>query len=384
MIDCVLDVDTGTDDAQALLLALRHSRLNVLAVTTVNGNTGVRTVTEATLRVLDAANAPINLPVAVGCAAPLVEPVQNCPQIHGTDSLGDLGDLETTRTRTVTSTTTSSRTVVSDHAVTFLAKLLQERIAIQAQPLTLIALAPLTNIAMLVRMAPELVRRGVREIVWMGGTLKSGGNASSWAEANAAYDPEAAHIVLSSCGVPVLMYPWDVYEKVAFTVPELEAYGCCCRLEEKGENNSNNNNKNIPSSSLEMAVQHQTAKPSWTQLSTRLLLRDMKHFQMSSASIGDAGAVAALLLLRGDNNNSNDDNNGNDNDDNTPAAAVETKHLHVQVELQGKHTRGMTVVDVREHDVFPPDKPKEPPNVHVVVDVNAKALKTVFAEAVFR
>lgn len=356
-IDCVLDVDTGVDDAHALLLALRHPKMNVLAVTTVSGNLDVEKTSAATLQVLDAADAPADLPVAVGCAAALVEPTHHCPQIHGYDSLGDLAPP----------LPPSSRRFVSEHAVPFLAKLLEDRIASDLPPITLIALAPLTNIGMLVRMAPDAVKRGVRRIVWMGGATTSGGNASQWGEANAVHDPEAAHIVLSSCGVPVMMYTWDVYLKVAFGVPELVGYGCCrplvpaqggndqARVAEEGDNGKDS--RHSPAS---MAV-HDETKPPWTQLSTRLLLRDMKHFDVPSAYIGDAGAVAAVLC----------------------EDAVRTRHLHVAVELEGKHTRGMTVVDVRG-EVFPPDLPKKAPNVHVVVEVDAKAVNSVYASAVFR
>ena len=86
----LLDVDTGIDDAHALLLALRHPALEVRGVTTVAGNLDIDTVTAATLQVLDAAGAPPGLPVARGCAAPLVEPCHYCPLIHGEDGLGDL------------------------------------------------------------------------------------------------------------------------------------------------------------------------------------------------------------------------------------------------------------------------------------------------------
>ena len=352
IIDCVLDVDTGVDDAHALLLALRHPRLNVLAVTTVAGNLDVQTCTKATLKVLDAAGARADLPVAVGCAAPLVEPTHYCPQIHGKASLGDL----------TPPLPTSTRNVVADHAVTFLANLLNERIASNAPPLTLIALAPLTNIGMLVRIAPDAVRKGIAKIVWMGGAATSGGNASQWGEANAAYDPEAAHIVLSSCGVPVLMYTWDVYLKVAFDVPELQAYGCCSPMQSKWEGRGGEvtPHDTEDNTTAEAKVVYQKTAPSWTQLSTRLLLRDMQHFNMTSAQIGDAGAVAAVLC--GD--------------------AIQTRHLHVAVELQGTHTRGMTVCDIRQ-GVFPPDRPQEPPNVYVAVNVDAKALKAIYASVVF-
>ncbi len=78
------------------------------------------------------------------------------------------------------------------------------------------------------------------------------------------------------------------------------------------------------------------------------------------AQIGDAGAVAGGIRPE----------------------AVNSRRMHVAVELQGGHTRGRTVVDAREF-VMPPDRPQCPPNVDVVVSVDADALKQVFAEAVF-
>ena len=88
--DVILDVDTGIDDAWALLLAFATSELNVLGVTTVAGNMDVDTVTTATLKVLDAASAQTDVPVAKGAGEALVEPPHYCPKIHGNDALGDL------------------------------------------------------------------------------------------------------------------------------------------------------------------------------------------------------------------------------------------------------------------------------------------------------
>ena len=91
-LDVILDVDTGIDDALALLLAIRSKDLNVVGVTTVAGNSNVDIVTEATLKVLDAAGAAADLAVSKGAAEPLKEPSHFCPHIHGHDSLGDLRD----------------------------------------------------------------------------------------------------------------------------------------------------------------------------------------------------------------------------------------------------------------------------------------------------
>ena len=369
-VDVLLDVDTGVDDAHALLLALRHPGLNVVGVTTVAGNMDIKTVTTATLKVLDAADAPMDLPVAMGCAHPLIEPTHFCPQIHGNDALGDLEPP----------LPPSARTVVKEHAVTFLISLLQQRVDTNQSPLVLIALAPLTNIAMVVRMAPDVFKKAVAKVVWMGGAAFAGGNASQWGEANAAYDPEAAHIVLSSCGVPVYMYTWDVYLKVAFDTNDLVEYGCFEEEESGvvedgkdgngqdrggkgdesgGESSGEISNKSEGEENTKRRILRKSAS-SWTTLATRLLLRDMSHFTMKAAQIGDAGAVAAVLCPE----------------------AITTKHMHVVVEMKGDHTRGMTVVDGRE-EVCPPDKPKEKPNVHVVLDCDVEILKRCFADVVF-
>ena len=101
----------------------------------------------------------------------------------------------------------SSRTCVKEHAVEFLIKLLESTEENSDPPLTIIALAPLTNIASVLRLRPDLCKRAIERIVWMGGSAFAGGNASQWGEANAEYDPEAAHIVLQS-GVEITMYTW--------------------------------------------------------------------------------------------------------------------------------------------------------------------------------
>ena len=112
---------------------------------------------------------------------PLVESTHFCPDIHGTDGLGDLSPP----------LPPSSRTLDSRHAVNLILDTLRYVDNARQPPVTLIALAPLTNIGMALRMEPELCKRALAKVVWMGGAAFAGGNASQWAEANAAYDPEA-------------------------------------------------------------------------------------------------------------------------------------------------------------------------------------------------
>ncbi|GAA1935471.1 nucleoside hydrolase [Nocardioides marmoribigeumensis] len=191
----ILDVDTGKDDALALMLAVRHPDLEVRAVTCVEGNTSLEQVVANTLRVLDLVGAPSDLPVAAGARTPLVEPPRDASMFHGANGLGDLTLPEPTRT------------VSELHAV----ELLRRELLAAEEPLTLVTLAPLTNVALLLRMHPE-VRDRIGRIVMMGGSA-SRGNATAVAEFNVWHDPEAAHVVLTS-GVPVTLYGLDVFDRV--------------------------------------------------------------------------------------------------------------------------------------------------------------------------
>jgi len=250
-----------------MLLALSCPEIEVIGISCVAGNADVDTVLASTLKVLDAVGAPSDLPVARGCALPLVEPLHPCPEIHGKDSLGDLTNPALPK---------SDRRPHKKHAVDLLIETLQRC----EEPVTLIALAPLTNVAMAIRMAPEVMTEKITRIVWMGGSAVAGGNASPWAEANAFYDPEAAHIVLTS-GVDILMYTWDVYLKVEITREDLIRAGLVTP-EFQGRAQDN--------------FVHSSSDSGARTLGGRLLCRDMDHFDMQSAQIGDAGAVAVVVL----------------------------------------------------------------------------------------
>lgn len=322
----IIDVDTGCDDALALLLALRCPSVRVLAVTCVHGNVGVDQVLANTLKVLDAATAPPDLPVARGFGEPLVEPPTHCPQIHGNDGLGDLEPA----------LAPSRRQPRPGHAVELLNRTLREA----ESKVTVVCLAPLTNVAVAIRTEPELWRSKVARLVWMGGAAAAGGNASAWAEANARYDPEAAHMVLSS-GLPLLIYPWDVFLKVGYTEGELRAMGIA--------------DVDAGGAGAETGPPRHPA----SVLAGRLFYREMRRFKTSQGTLGDAGAVAAALKPE----------------------ALTVRKLHVAVELHGGLTRGMTVCDLREF-VDPPDEPQRPANAEVVMDVDAEALKELFTRHV--
>src|SRR3954464_7425886 len=173
----IIDCDPGHDDAMALLLALASPELELTAVTTVAGNQTLQKVTANALRVLDVVGAD-NVPVAAGADRALLHPASVAADVHGETGL-DGPDLPP-----------PSRPPEPLHAVALMARLLRER------PHTLAAVGPLTNVALLLALHPELAAR-IERLVIMGGAV-DGGNTTPAAEFNIWADPEAAARVFAS------------------------------------------------------------------------------------------------------------------------------------------------------------------------------------------
>ena len=174
-MDVILDVDTGLDDALAIILAMRSPALNVLGLTCVMGNVEIDKVVANTLKVLDVLDAA-NVPVARGMGRPMLEAQLNAKGVHGEDGLGNLG------------LPASTRQPVPEHAVEFLRRTLTAA----RTPVALIPLAPLTNIASLLVQHPE-VQVKIGQIVLMGGA-SGRGNATAVAEFNIRQDPDSPPI----------------------------------------------------------------------------------------------------------------------------------------------------------------------------------------------
>ncbi|KUM85856.1 MULTISPECIES: nucleoside hydrolase [Streptomyces] len=275
-IPVIIDCDTGVDDALALLFAVRHPGIDLRAVTCVAGNTDVDGVVRNTLTVLEQAGAG-DIPVARGAARPLIEPVRTAQHVHGLDGMGDLGLPAPTRV------------ALDMDAVT----LLRREILASPTPVTLVPTAPLTNIALLLRTHPEVVRN-IERIVFMGGAVATG-NATPVAEFNVWHDPEAAAVLLTA-GVPITMYGLDVFQQVLVPAADVE------RL------------RASPEPSLRMAgelLAHRDPATSGDPTPT--------------GGLGDAGAVCAVVDPDG----------------------LTTELLPVEVSLAPGPTRGQTVVDRR-------------------------------------
>ncbi|MGH3883893.1 MAG: nucleoside hydrolase [Pseudonocardiaceae bacterium] len=213
-VPMIVDTDPGVDDAVALMLAAASPEVQLLGVTTVYGNVGVELTTDNALRLRALAGLD-HLPLAAGAARPLVYPRdQRTDSWHGPDGLGGRADLLPEPTGPV------------HHrgAVALMADLLH---AVSA-PVTLVAIGPLTNIALLLAAYPEVKAR-ISRIVAMGGLLSGG----PLAEFNIRSDPEAAHRVLVEEDVPITLVPLDLTLRAAVDsawLTELAAAGPRCAM----------------------------------------------------------------------------------------------------------------------------------------------------------
>ncbi|XVU27086.1 nucleoside hydrolase [Actinoplanes sp. CA-054009] len=303
----IVDCDPGHDDALALLLAAGDARLRLLGVTTVAGNQTLDKTTWNALRILALAGVA-GVPVAAGCDRPLVGDLVVADDIHGVSGL-DGPDLDGPVAE-----------VERVHAV----ELTRRLIAGSAEPVTLIATGPLTNVALLLRLHPE-VAPGVRRIVFMGGSTERG-NTTPYGEFNIVTDPEAADIVLRS-GVPATMIGLNVTHQARAT-DEIIA---------------------------EFRAMDGTAGAVCAELMTFFAGAYRRVFGFDHPPVHDPIAVAAVA----------------------DPSILRTVAVSVAVELTGTHTRGATVVDLH-------DRCGRTPNAEVAVGLNVDAFWRMLMAAVPR
>jgi purine nucleosidase len=187
----IIDTDPGIDDSCAILLALASPEISIEGLSTVHGNCSVAQGTRNALAVLKLGKTGW-VPVARGCALPLVQPSLLAPETHGNTGLGYAMLSE------------PCLRPLDQHAIDFLI----ERILSAPGEITLVALGPLTNIALAIRQEPRLVS-ALRELIIMGGAIRYEGNTTALAEFNTFVDPHAAHIVYHA-GIPTTLVPLDV------------------------------------------------------------------------------------------------------------------------------------------------------------------------------
>jgi purine nucleosidase/pyrimidine-specific ribonucleoside hydrolase len=303
----IVDCDPGHDDALALLLAAGDPRLRLLGVTTVAGNQTLDKTTRNAQRILALAGAS-GVPVAAGGDRPLVGELTVADDIHGASGL-DGPDLDV-----------PVEALVDEHAV----ELMRRLIAGEAEPVTLIATGPLTNVALLLRTYPETAAR-LHRIVFMGGSTGRG-NTTPYGEFNIVTDPEAADVVLRS-GLPLTMIGLNVTHQALATDEVIgEFRGMGTRL-----------------------------GVICAELMTFFAGTYRREFGFEHPPVHDPVAVAWVL---------------------DPSIVV-TVPAPVAVELTGAHTRGATVVDLHH-------RTGRPANADVAVGLDVDAFWRLLMTAVRR
>ena len=182
----LIDGDPGHDDVIAFLMALGNpDQLEIAGFTTVAGNSTVENCTNNILKIMD--YLPVSVPVAQGYDAPLIRVLDTAAKYHGETGLDGAAGIPEPVSKPL-----------PEHAVEFM----KNTILASDQKITLVTLGPLTNIALLLKLYPQ-VRQNIEEIVTMGGSYASG-NALAKSEFNMFADPEAAKIVFDS-GVHIVL-----------------------------------------------------------------------------------------------------------------------------------------------------------------------------------
>lgn len=297
MIRMILDCDPGHDDAVALLMAAKHPDISLLGVTVVAGNQTLEKTVCNACRVLEHLGVG-QIPVYAGMGQPMVRERIICPEIHGRTGLDGPVFKELIKEPEPM------------HAVEFIVRTLREA----EEPITLVSTGPLTNLAMALRLAPDIAQK-VERFVCMGGSMGLG-NISAAAEFNILADAEAAHIVFTA-GRPVVMLGLDVTRKVSVDLARVERY--------------------------EKEFAGNTAAKLFCDLMRFFCKTQKEYFGLDAGPLHDPCTVAYLI----------------------EPSLYRLNEMHVDVELRATQSYGRTNCDYFQ-------KTGQEPNVAVAVDVDAE------------
>jgi purine nucleosidase len=274
-IELIIDTDAGIDDAQAILLAVGQPNVHVAAITTLSGNVHVDKVTRNVLATLEAVGCDV--PVYRGAERPLINLLSPAEDFHGSDGLGET-NLPLPRGH-----------VKQEHAALALIRMANEN----PGRYTLVAIGPLTNVALAARLDPTFPDK-LAGFIFMGGTYASQGNTNIVAEFNVHSDPEAAEIVFGAFR-QATMISWEV--SVEYAVP-LEAFE-------------------------RLLSTHTRAADFFNKISA-YIIRKFRAEGFAGLPMPDPLAIAVAIH---------------------PDLATDTAHGQIHVELGGRLTRGQTIVD---------------------------------------
>ncbi|MBA3843155.1 MAG: nucleoside hydrolase [Actinobacteria bacterium] len=308
----ILDVDTGTDDAVAIMFAALHPELDLIAVTTVNGNVPVHHCTDNSLRVLDFIGRR-DVPVFEGLARPLVRLDFPTPKSFRRDSAEDMHGTELP----IPAPTSVKQ---ETGAVEFLI----ETLLGTTEPITLVPVGPLSNIAAALALEPRIAD-AVHEVVIMGGGHHLGNETAS-AEFNIWADPEAADMVFAAGIERLTLVPLDATHKALVTKADCEAFEAL----------------DTPAG---------TAAARFIGRRVDAYGSGNRVAATAAAPVHDALCTAFLVAPE----------------------VIATKPCHVRVETHGTRTLGRTVIDTRTHA-------REPPNCEVAFDADARLFVRLLSE----
>lgn len=290
----VIDTDPGVDDALAILMAWEYAA-DVRALTVAAGNVGLEHTVRNARKLVDLSGQ--TTPVYPGCPTPLVQmPTDDAAFVHGSDGFGDVGFAE------------PSAQALPEHAAQALVRLAREH----PGQLTLVALAPLTNLALALRLDPSLPDH-IARLVIMGGAVNGHGNTMTTpTEFNIGFDPEAAHVVFE--GFPEFdLVDWEVTLRHAIDDAQFEHW-------------------------LDAGDARATF--------LRAIVGKSRTWNAQRGRHGLVAADALAMAVALD-----------------PDAITASEHHHVSVEMDGSLTRGATVVDWE-------DRLGKPANARIVLDVD--------------
>lgn len=191
----LIDTDTASDDAVALVMALNHPDVRIEAITVVAGNVPLKQGVQNALYTVERCGKQV--PVYEGLEKPLLRPLETAQYVHGQDGMGDIG------------LSLSGRRPADGHAVNVIIDTIRRFVG----EITLVTLGPLTNVAVALLRDPSTASK-VEKCVIMGGIGFGHGNVVPVAEYNVWVDPEAAKIVFES-DLPIVMVGWDVSQRFA-------------------------------------------------------------------------------------------------------------------------------------------------------------------------
>ncbi|XP_068612405.1 nucleoside hydrolase-like isoform X1 [Brachionichthys hirsutus] len=285
----IIDVDTGVDDAQAIMVALAAPDVEILAITCCFGNTPLENALKNTLRVLQACNR-LDIPVYRGCKRPLLVSKRHAGDYHGKDGLGDVPDPDAP----------GLELLQRKKAVPAIIKIVKQN----PGEVSLVATAPLTNLAVAVQLDPSFPEK-LKALYIMGGNTDCKGNTTVCGEFNFVADPEAAFVVLDRYTCPTYIAPWEF----------------SCR-------------NSLPWSFCERWLSQNTEKAAFMKKITSLSFKKAQSAEYQKEITEGKGfnscdtyAMAAAI-----------------DDD----FITECDEVAVTVELQGTYTRGMMVLDYME------------------------------------